>query len=85
MFLFNRLDVYIGFSIAEVNKVLDALAAARIKYGWKTGSGYAGLGAIRGQDSYGNTINCSCQYTVYVKKKDAETARYLVNKALHQV
>ena len=66
MILFNKADVYMGYSMAEVNMVLDALSAAGIKYDWKTGGDFAGWGASRshlgvigaqGQDRFGNSIS----------------------------
>lgn len=78
MFLFNCEDIYSGNSTSELSRVLDALSSAKIKYKWK-------IIRMGGLNRFvpGTDVNYSVMYTVKVMKSDAETARYLINKALH--
>lgn len=87
MFLFNKEEVYVGFSIEEFSKVRQSLAMGNIKYKYNVVSQsgqWGGLGSSRGHyGSFGVNMKYDKQYYVYVMKKDYEQASYLVNKALH--
>ncbi len=87
MFLFNKEDVYIGYSLEELSKVRGILKKEGIKYTYKviSRSGeWAGLGSKRGKfGNLGMKMDYEKQYVVSVKKNDYEKAKYLVNNILH--
>lgn len=87
MFFFQKEEVYIGFSMEEFSKVRGALRNNDIKYTYKVvdcSGQWLGHGGTRGYfGSAGMNSKYEKQYTVFVKKKDSEIAKYLVNKALH--
>ena len=62
----NRYEVYMGLDTARFNKVLDALAAERIKYKYRIESR---VGASRQMIARGSLV-----YYVYVHRNDAERA-----------
>ena len=78
MSIFNRVEVYAGYSMSEFNKAAEALEEAKVKYRWRTHS----MGGSN-RFSPGTDINYSMQYVITVNGKDAESARYFINKALH--
>ncbi len=84
---FFREDVYIGYSLAELAKVRQALVNEGIKYSYKVldhSGQWMGRGTIRGNHgSMGMNMDYSKQYTVSVKRKDFEQASYIVHRALH--
>lgn len=74
-------EVYIGYSLMELAKVRECLALNHIKYDYKVVSS---SGNSRGRSgSFGLNSNYEKQYYVYVKRKDSERAKYLVDRALH--
>ena len=81
MFLFNSKEVYIGYSLVELSKVRECLALAHIKYDYKAISHSSHSRGRYG--SFGLNVNYEKQYYVYVKNKDYEHAKYLVDKALN--
>ncbi|MGN7300314.1 hypothetical protein [Ferdinandcohnia sp. SAFN-114] len=85
--MFNKEDVYIGYSMEELSKVRDILASNGIKctYSVINSSGkMVGRGTTRGNfGSAGMNHNYEKQYVVSVKKKDFEEAKYIINKLLH--
>lgn len=87
MYLFNKEDVYIGYSLSEFSNIREALATNHIKYTYNIRSHqgqFAGSGTIRGTfGSFGMNRNYETQYTVSVKRKDSDEAQYLVNEVLH--
>jgi len=58
----NRREVYMGYSLQEFNKVLDILAANKIKYFYRK----VGMGGVIPERAV--------MYYAYVRKKDAEKA-----------
>ncbi|HZK28508.1 MAG TPA: hypothetical protein VFD00_13310 [Thermoclostridium sp.] len=85
MFLFNKMDVYMGYSIEELSKVRDTLKKEGIKYSYKVlnrSGQWSGRRSRRG--TFGINMDYERQYAVYVHRKDFERAKYLVNRALHQ-
>ena len=88
MFLFNKEDVYVGYSLEELYKVRGILDKEGIKYSYKVNNPGAkwfwlGRGTTRGNlGSFGMNSDYERQYIVRVKKGDYERAMYLVNKAL---
>ena len=87
MFFFLKEEIYIGFLIEELTKVRDILDQENIKYTIKVkypSAQWAGPGTVRGNfGSFGMNSTYEKQYQVFVKKKDAEQAKYLVHRALH--
>ena len=84
MFLFNKENVYIGYSIEELSKVRETLENEGIKHSYKTVN-RSGRGTRRGKfGSYGINMDYEKQYTVYVNRRDFEKAKHLVNRTLHQ-
>jgi len=87
MFLFNKEDVYIGYSMEELAKVRGILARESIEYRYKIiNSSTPGLGRETTRGNFGSKgmkMDYDKQYVVSVKKSDYETAKYLVNKVLH--
>jgi len=89
MFLFNKIiflfikeDVYIGYSIEEVSKVINILKENNIKYTHKV------INDLRYGDRFslsrvGVDIDYQTQYTISVGNSDYAEAKYLVNKGLH--
>ena len=81
MFLFNKEDVYIGYSLEELSKVRGILEKEGIKYTYKVINHSC---TIRGKfGSIGMKMGYEKQYVVSVKKSDYEKAKYLVNSILH--
>jgi hypothetical protein len=73
--------VYIGYSLEELSKVRECLILAQIKYDYKVSSHSSHSRGRYG--SFGSNVNYEKQYYVYVKNKDYEQAKYLVDKVLH--
>lgn len=81
MFLFNKEDVYIGYSMFELAKVRGVLQKENIKYTYKI---INMLGATKEKfGSYGMNMDYEKQCIVSVKKSDGENAKYFVNSVLH--
>ena len=87
MFFFLKEEIYVGFLIEELAKVSDILDQENIKYSIKVTDPsvqWANPGTVRGNvGSFGMNSRYEKQYQVFVKKKDAEQAKYLVHRALH--
>lgn len=81
MFFFNKEDVYLGYSLAEIAKIREALAKEGIKYTYKV-TDHSGWGRGR-TGSFGLNAEYQKLYTISVRKSDFEKAKYLVNKVLH--
>ncbi|WP_186430374.1 hypothetical protein [Clostridium sp. BSD9I1] len=80
MFLFNKKDVYIGYSMEDLSKVRGILEKEGIKYTYKV---IKHSGSTRGKfGSLGIDMNYEKQYVVSVSKDDYEKARYLINGIL---
>jgi predicted transcriptional regulator YdeE len=88
MFLFNKENVYIGYSIEELSKVRGPLEKEGIKHSYKVvnhSGQWPGRGTRRGKfGSYGIDMDYEKQYAVYVHRKDFEKVKHLVDRALHQ-
>lgn len=86
MFFFNKEEIYSGYSLDELSKVRAALNREGIKYDYKVvdpSVQWLGPGTKRGNyGSFGMNTKYEKQYIVSVKKKDAESAKYFVDKAL---
>lgn len=82
MFLFDKEDVYIGYSLDEVSRIINTLSENNIKYTHKV------VKYLSGDERFsfkrvGINMDYETQYTISVKKKDYDEAKYLVNKTLH--
>ncbi|MEH7380411.1 hypothetical protein V7138_08015 [Bacillus sp. JJ1533] len=86
MFILNKTDVYIGYSMEELSKVRGLLDSKGIKHTYKVNNSsgkIVGRGTTRGNfGSFGINDNYEKQYVVSVKQKDSETAKYLINKLM---
>lgn len=79
LFLFKWREVYTGFSIEEFSKMRDILRAQKIDYKYKTvGSNQKYIGTTRRAytGSFGENMDFSLQYYIYVKKEDEQRAKY---------
>jgi len=83
MFLFNREEVYVGFSLKELANVREALAVDGIQYKYRVVN-LSGNKSRRSFGGYNGNRDFERQYYVYVQKKDYERGKYIVNKALHK-
>lgn len=82
MFLFNREEVYIGFSMNDAHKVMTILKDHGIKYQYKVTNltqKWTGRGNTRSTSgSLGINQDFSTEYMVYVKKENLEEAEFLI-------
>lgn len=87
MFLFNKEDVYIGYSLEELSKIREILDKESIRHNYKVvnhSGQWLGGGTTRGNfGSYGMNMDYEKQYVISVNKIDSELAKYLVNRVLH--
>jgi hypothetical protein len=87
VFLFDKEDIYIGYSLGELSKIREILEKEYIKYTYKVINHHGqwiGRGTTRGNfGSVGMNMDYERQYIISVKKSDCEKAKYLVNKVLH--
>lgn len=83
IFFFNKQDVYIGYSIEEVAKVINILKENNIKYAYKLMKHLRDREMIS-FERVGMNMEYEAQYTISVKERDYEEAKYLVNKVLHE-
>ena len=84
IFLFNKEDVYIGYSIEEVSKIICILKENNIEYKHEV------VKLLSNDEKYslkgfGVNMDYETQYTISVKESDSKKAKYLVNKVLHSM
>lgn len=88
MFIFNYENVYIGYSLEELEKVRNILSFENIKHKYKIinhNNQWGLIGTKRGHcGNFKINRNYEKQYNVYVKKHDYENAKYLIKKHLHK-
>lgn len=82
MFLFNKKEVYMGYSIEEVSKVISILMENNIEYEKKL------INLLKSDERFtlrrvGLNMNYTTQYVIYVKKCDYEKTKYIIDKLLH--
>lgn len=83
MFLFNKEDIYIGYSIEDVSKIIGVLKENNIKYKHRV------VKLLRNDERFSLRrvnidMNYETQYTISVKQSDCDNAKYLVNKILYE-
>jgi hypothetical protein len=81
-YLFNKEDVYIGYSLDEVSKIIGILNKNNIKYTHRV------INNLKSSERFslervGANVDYETQYTISVKQSDCDQAKYLVNKVLH--
>ena len=82
IFLWNRKEVYNGFSMKEFNRIRDILSVKGIQYDFRTinRSASSGFGSTRGRmGSFGENLNYSYQYYLYVHKNNYDNAIFAIN------
>jgi hypothetical protein len=81
-YMFNKEDVYIGYSLDEVSKILNILNKNNIKYTHKVIKNLKSSERFSLERVVAN-MDYETQYTISVKESDCEQAKYLVNRVLH--
>ena len=78
----NRFEVYVGFDRNRFNAILDRLAAENIKYKFRTvwATGQNPRSSSRPGGSIGINQDYAIMYYIYVHKKDADLARWLLQQ-----
>ncbi len=86
MFLFNREEVYVGFSMKDAHAVMAILKENGISYQYKATNltqKWTGRGTSRTTfGSLGINQEFSTEHIVYVKKENLEEADYLIKTYL---
>ena len=77
--IFNRREIYTGFSMEEFAKMREILSSNQIKYSVKVFNPNYGS-RESGRGTFGENPNYFYQYYIYVHKKDYEEACYHINK-----
>lgn len=80
--LWNRREIYNGFSIQEFNRLKDILIANGIDYTFKTvnRSASSNFDVSRASiGTLGENLNLSYEYHLYVHKNDYEDALFKIN------
>jgi len=83
--VWNRHEVYAGFDLIRFNQVLDLLVSKQIKYQYRT-MNQTSRGRGIGQSSRahfgtaGVNLDFSIMYYIYVHKKDADRASWLIGQ-----
>ena len=80
--IFNRKEVYNGFSMEQCSNIRDILSVNKIKYDYNcvSSSNNAWFNSDRASvGSLGENPDYAYMYYVYVHKKDYDQACYLIN------
>lgn len=84
IFIWNRKEIYNGFSINKLNRIKDSLSQKGIKYDVKVvnRTTSSGFDTSRGRiGSMGENHKNSYKCYIYVHKKDYNAACYIINKS----
>ena len=73
----KRKEVYMGFDMQQMGRVLNVLSAAHIRYYEQT----ANHGVLRNRSVSAGNTNYSLMYYVYVHRDDYDQACYLIHQA----
>lgn len=79
--VFNRREVYVGFSMKDFGRMRSVLSENQIKYTYKVVSQYNDS-RNRGAGTAGINLDFACEYYLYVHKKDYEEACYLIQSSV---
>ena len=83
MFLLNKEDVYIGYSIEDVSNIVGILKKNNIKYKHKI------VKLLRNDERFSLRrvnvdMNYETQYTISVKQSDYKKSKYLIDKRINK-
>lgn len=80
--IFNRREVYMGFSIEKFAEIRNILSDNHTKYDYKlAGQGSSGLfGSRESLGFIGENLIYAYEYHVYVHKNDYDQAIYVINR-----
>lgn len=83
MFLLNKEDVYIGYSIEDVSNIVGILKKNNIKYKHKI------VKLLRNNERFSLRrvnvdMNYETQYTISVKQSDYKKAKYFIDKRINK-
>jgi len=82
LFIWNRKEIYNGFSIKEFNRIKDILSQKGIKYDYKTVNLKSSslFDSTRGRvGSMGENLDASYEYYLYVNKKEYDEAIFAIS------
>ena len=82
IFIWNRIEVYNGFSIDDFNRIKDILSEREIKYDFRTvnRTTSSAFDSTRGRiGSMGENLKYSYEYYIYVNKDNYDEAVFLIN------
>lgn len=79
---FNKEEIYAGYSMHDFSKVVDILKREGMKYSYKVVNPSRQKNRVT-FGSFGLNSNFENLYVVKVRKKDAEIAKYFIQKVLH--
>lgn len=81
--IWNRKEVFMGYSLQKFNEVCEILNTNRIRYKYRivdnNGSYLFGLGGRGRRGTFGENLNYSNLYYIYVHKSDYDNARVLLH------
>lgn len=81
--IWNRREVYVGTSLQDLSEVRSILASNKIKYNYRVVNRNSSnvIGSQRARTgTFGQNLNVSNTYYVYVNKKDYDDACGLLHK-----
>ena len=81
--IFNRVEVYYGFSMEECARIRDILSMNQIKYTYKCVSNQGSAFFIPDHSTmgcFGEDMKSAYMYYVYVHKDSAELAFHVINQ-----
>lgn len=88
IYIWNRKEVYNGFSIEEFNRIKEILSVKRIEYNFRTvnRTTYSAFDSTRGRiGSIGENLKYSYEYYIYVHKDNYDDAQFAINTYNKQI